>query len=91
MQNRTVLIAAVVLVLAGSSAALAGWFSREEMPPANAKPLSVVIKSLEDQGLGRIEEVEFSGGVWEVEVHQADGKEVELHVDPMTSQIVKRE
>ena len=90
MQKRTILIAAGALVLAGS-AALAGWFSPEEMPPANAKPLSVVIKSLEDQGLGNIEEVEFSEGVWEIEVHQAGGKEVELHVDPLTAQIVKRE
>jgi hypothetical protein len=90
MQKRNVLAIAGTLVLA-SGVALAGWFSKEELPPANAKPLSIVIKSLEDQGYRNIEEVEFSGGVWEVEVHQASGKEVEFHVDPVTAQIVKRE
>ena len=90
MQKRYVLVIAGVLVLA-SGVAVAGWFTKEEMPPANAKPLSVVIKSLEDQGYKNIEEVEFSGGVWEIEVHQADGKEIEFHVDPVTAQIVKRE
>ena len=35
--------------LASASVAHADWFG-DETPPANAKPLSEVIKSLEDQG-----------------------------------------
>jgi hypothetical protein len=79
-----------VLLILAPVAAHAGWFS-EELPPANAKPLSMMIKSLEDQGYKKIEKVGFESGVWEVEVHQAGGKEVELHVDPITTKIVKKE
>jgi hypothetical protein len=90
-KNLVIVAAAAVLVVAGAGAAAAGWFSGEELPPPNAMKLSAVIKLLEDQGLSRIEEVEFEDGVWEVEVHQNDNKEVELHVDPLSGKIVKRE
>jgi len=90
MRNRIVAISAVLVIIA-AGAAYAGWFSKEEMPPANAKPLSTIIKSLEDQGYKNIEKVGFDDGVWEVEVHQAGGKEVEFHVDPMLAKIVKKE
>jgi hypothetical protein len=68
-------------------AARADWF-RDELPPANAKPLSAIIKMVEDRGYKVISEVEFEDGKWEVEVHQAGGKEVELHVEAMSGQIV---
>jgi hypothetical protein len=90
VKNRLILGVAAGLVIVTASA-YAGWFSKEEMPPANAKPLSEIIKSLEDQGHKNIEKVGFESGVWEVEVHQAGGKEVEFHVDPMTAKIVKTE
>jgi hypothetical protein len=59
------------------------WFS-EETPPADAKPLSEIIKALEDQGYKTITEVEFEDGKWKIELHQTGGKEVWLKVDPMT-------
>ena len=68
-------------------AAQAGWFS-DEAPPANAKPLSAIIKTVEDRGLGAITEVEFEDGKWEIEVHQAGGNESEIHVDPIKGLIV---
>lgn len=73
---------------ASATVARADWF-KDEVPPANAKPLSVVIKALEDQGYKTISEVEFEDGKWEVEVQQDGGKEVELHVDPVSGQISK--
>lgn len=71
-------------------AAKADWFT-DETPPANAKPLSEVIKSLEDQGYKLIEHVGFDDDEWEIEVHQADGSEVELHVNAISGQITKKE
>jgi hypothetical protein len=47
---RTSMVPALAGLLAMAPlSAHAGWFS-EETPPANAKPLSEIIKSLEDQG-----------------------------------------
>ena len=66
--------------------ARASWFS-DETPPANARPLSAIIKAVEDKGYKTITEVEFEDGKWEIEVHQAGGKEVEIHVDPVSGQI----
>jgi hypothetical protein len=69
--------------------AYAGWFS-DERPPAGAKPLSEIIRALEDQGLGGVTEVEFDDGVWKIEVHQPDGKELDIRVDPLSGQIQSR-
>ncbi|MBI3677917.1 MAG: PepSY domain-containing protein [Proteobacteria bacterium] len=87
--RRTSLVIALAFpfILASPFAAFAGWFT-EESPPANAKPLSEIIKGLEDQGYKTITEVAFDDGQWEIEVHQAGGKEVDLKVDAMTGQIV---
>ena len=67
----------------------AHWF-RDEEPPANARPLSEIIKTVETQaGEGRITEVEFDDGRWDIEVHRPGGKEDHIAVDAMTGQIVK--
>jgi hypothetical protein len=68
----------------------AGWFS-DERPPANAKKLSEIVKTLEDQGLGGITEIEFEDGVWKIEVHNPDGSETDLRVDPVSGQILPRQ
>lgn len=71
-----------------SASAQAGWFSDEdETPPSRAKPLSEIIKTLEDQGYRTITEVEFEDGAREIEVHQDDGEELELRVDPETGEV----
>lgn len=67
----------------------AGWFS-DERPPAGAKPLSEIIKMLEDQGLTGISDVEFDDGLWKIEVQQPDGRELDVGVNPMTGQIQSR-
>ena len=82
-------IVAVVVALAGAPGiAQAGWFS-DEMPPANAKPLSEIVKAIEDKGLKTITEVEFEDQVWNIEAHQIDGKEIRLKVNPVTGEIRK--
>jgi hypothetical protein len=82
----TVTLAAMVLA-AAVVGAHAGWFS-DETPPANAKPLSSIIKAVEDRGYKTITEVEFEDGKWEIEVHQAGGKEAKIHIDPFSAEIV---
>jgi hypothetical protein len=47
--------------------------SHDELPPANARPLSAIVQSIEDRGLGAITEVEFDDGFWEVEFRK-DGR-----------------
>ena len=84
---RTLKMTFLVLAMTGAAgAAHAGWFS-DESPPANAKPLSEIIKSVEDKGYKTITELEFDDGVWQVEVHQPDGKEVHIKVDPVSGAI----
>jgi hypothetical protein len=82
-------IVAVVVALAGAPGiAQAGWFS-DEMPPANAKPLSEIIKAIEEKGLKTITDIEFEDEVWNIEAHQIDGKEIRLKVNPITGEIRK--
>ncbi|MDE2184185.1 MAG: PepSY domain-containing protein [Alphaproteobacteria bacterium] len=84
---RPVIIAAVALSLS-TFGAHADWF-KDETPPANAKPLSVIIKALEDQGYKTITEVSFDDGKWEVEIQQANGKEIEFAIDPVTGKMTR--
>jgi len=78
-------MAAVMIGLALGSAR-AGWFT-DERPPLDAKKLSEVIQAVEARGLGAITEIEFDDGVWKIELHGADGTEINLKVDPMSGEI----
>lgn len=89
MRLRTNLAIAVCALAASTLIARADWF-RDETPPPNAKPLSIIIKAVEDRNMGTITEVEFDDGKWEIEVHQAGGKEKEIHVDAISGQITDR-
>jgi hypothetical protein len=80
---------ALCALAASTLIARADWF-KDESPPPNAKPLSTVIKSLEDRGMKTITEVSFDDGKWKIEVHQAGGKETTVRVDAMSGQIVPR-
>lgn len=77
----------LALALMGATlGARADWF-RDEVPPANAKPLSELVKAVEDQGYKVISEIEFDDGVWKIEAHSPGGKKVHLKVDPMSGAI----
>jgi hypothetical protein len=54
-----------------------------EHPSLDGIPLTVILKSVEEQKLGGIREAEFDHGLWEVEVCNA-GACQELHIDPMS-------
>ncbi|MDY0111271.1 MAG: PepSY domain-containing protein [Candidatus Krumholzibacteria bacterium] len=57
----------------------------DETPPANAKPISVIVQSVEALGLGVITEVEFDDGFWEIDIHK-DRRKTKLIVDPITGE-----
>ena len=61
-----------------------------EVPPEGSLPKSEILAKLEAVGYTQIVETEFEDGAWEVE-YVIDGEERELHVDPMTGEILPEE
>lgn len=58
-------------------------------PPAEAKPLSEIVKMLEDGGnVAHVSEIEWDerGSYWEVEYMQTGGGKVEVKLDPVTGE-----
>jgi hypothetical protein len=72
------------LLLAPLSVAGAG-----ELPSPGSMPLSAILKSLEEQGLGVITEAEFDDGLWEVKICDA-GACQKLYIDPMSGEEKRR-
>jgi hypothetical protein len=51
-----------------------------------------IVEALKRAGYQSFEEVEFDGGVWEVDdAVGADGREFDLELDPQTLEIIRRE
>ncbi|KZX59139.1 hypothetical protein A3709_16445 [Halioglobus sp. HI00S01] len=69
-------------VLLGAIIAVAG-----EKPPADAIPLSEIVKSIEAKGYAPIVEVSIDDGVWEAEAYKGAEKR-ELKVDPLSGDII---
>lgn len=86
MRHLKALILACAMTAITTGAARADWF-KDELPPANAKPLSEIVRTVESQGYKVISEAEFDDGVWKIEAHQPDGKEVHIKVDPLSGAI----
>lgn len=57
-------------------------------PPSNAKPLSEIIKALEDSGnVAYFKEIDWKDGAyWEIEYYRPDGSKVEVKIDPVSGQ-----
>ncbi|ABA58364.1 PepSY domain-containing protein [Nitrosococcus oceani] len=58
-----------------------------DKPPKDSKPLSEIVKSLEEQGFKQISEIEFDDDKWEVDVYK-DNQKLELEVDPSSGKIL---
>ncbi len=60
-------------------------------PPAEALPLSEIIRMLEDsEKVAYFDEVEWdSDGYWQIEYYRPDGAEVEIKVDPVSGQRIR--
>jgi hypothetical protein len=59
----------------------------DERPPRNAKPLSEIVRNLENQGYLPVVEASIDNGVWEIEAYK-DGRRRELIIEPVTGQIL---
>ena len=81
--RRKLLTAAILAPLAFAAAPAMAQVAR---PPADAKPLSEIIKSLEDAGFSPIVEVDFRAGRWHVEAFHK-GQKRDLRVHPVTGEI----
>lgn len=79
--RRKFLAAAVLSPLAFVAAPAMAW----QRPPAGSKPLSEVIKMLEDAGFQPVE-VDFKAGRWHVEAFH-EGQKRDLRVNPATGEI----
>jgi len=77
--------AAFISILLAFGAAQAR--DKDEIPPATAKPLSEIIRSLEADGHKVITDVDFDDWVWVVRTYKA-GFEFEIRVDPVTGEIL---
>ena len=82
MKKTMMFVVLVLMLVLGANQAMAG-----ERPPADAVPLSEVVKSLEDKGYSPVTEVSMDNGVWEVEAYK-DGQERELKVNPKDGQVL---
>ena len=72
------------LLLAPLSVAGAGDF-----PSPGSKPLSAILKSVEEQRLGVITEAEFDDGLWEVKICDV-GACQKLYIDPRSGEEKRR-
>jgi hypothetical protein len=59
---------------------------RDEIPPATAKRLSEIVRSVEAQGHTVITDIDFDDWVWIIRVYKG-GFEFVLRVDPVTGEI----
>ena len=60
---------------------------KDEIPPATAKPLSEIVKSLEAEGHTVITDIDFDDWIWVVRTYKT-GLEFELRVDPVTGEVL---
>lgn len=58
--------------------------------PAQALPLSSVLREVEKQGFTPVCEVDFDDGLWEIEAF-SQGEAVEINVDPATGKVVHQQ
>jgi len=73
--------ACTALVLALAAPAIA-----DTPPPANAKPLSEIIRTIEaEPGFRFIDEIEWDDGVYEIEFYTRDG-ERKFRIDPVSGE-----
>ncbi|MDR2219051.1 MAG: PepSY domain-containing protein [Methylobacillus sp.] len=81
-------VARISLVFAASLFPLSLSLANE-LPPTDSKPLSLILKSVEEQKIGSITEAEFDDGLWEIKVCGATACE-KLYLDPKTGNEKRR-
>ena len=77
----------ICLAFGLSLAPLAVW--ADDVPPADSKPLSEILRLVEENKLGLFSEVEFDDGLWELKVCEANGCQ-KLYIAPRSGDEVRR-
>ncbi len=72
----------------GAGLAFASGAALADKPPADVKPLSEVLRKLEQAGHGRIPQIGFDDAHWKVDTRR-DGKKREVPVDSRTGEGMK--
>lgn len=63
-------------------------FANDHERPANAVDISAVIQNVQAKGYQDIREVEFDDGVYKVKAVNANGKKVNIYIDPQKNEIL---
>ena len=81
-----------LLVLIVCAGALVGPALAADRPPANGKPLSEIVRTLEQrEDFSYFDEIEWDDdGYWEVEYIAKDGSKRELKIDPVSGETRSR-
>ena len=77
-----------ILLLGAALATTPAFAADDDRLPRDARPLSEIVSNLERAGYGRITDIEYDDGRWEVKAFN-EGRRVELHVDPVTGRILE--
>ncbi|QOY20018.1 PepSY domain-containing protein [Xanthomonas citri] len=77
---KTALIGALALLLQGTLAQAAD-------KPAKALTSGEVTSMLTAKGYTKVHDVKFEHGVWTADARSGDGKDVDVHIDPVTGRI----
>ncbi|KGK56530.1 putative membrane protein YkoI [Xanthomonas arboricola] len=76
----TALIGALALVSQGAVA-------QEAAKPAKALTSNEVTSMLAAKGYTKVHDVKFEHGVWTADARSGDGKDVDVHIDPVTGRV----
>jgi hypothetical protein len=83
------------MIMIGSTiaAASSGMVGKSEQSVAAAEGMSIelLIGHLKELGYTSIEEIERERDYYQVEARDSENREVELHVDPVSGEILKSE
>ena len=89
MRNHKMLISAVTLSLAALSAASVASPPCTQVPKSKWLSQEAIAAKLKEQGY-EVSRMKTEGSCYEVKGRDAQGRRVELYVDPVAAQIVRR-
>ncbi|QJD69581.1 PepSY domain-containing protein [Xanthomonas campestris pv. badrii] len=64
-----------------------GAFAQDAAKPAKALTSTEVTSMLTAKGYTKVHDVKFEHGVWTADARSGDGKDVDVHIDPVTGRV----
>lgn len=90
MRTLLILPAFALAIVGAAAASFAGSEVRVDAPRDQWMTIPQIVETLTSKGY-QVREVEQDDGVYEVEATDKDGKRVEVHVHPVTGEILRTE